>query len=632
MRKLLFIVLVLISNVIPAVNIDSVLKAISGHKIDSAYCFMLTNLAGNYEDLGDYDNAIAYALRARKIADSLNYKTGLQAALNSLGTSHLDKGDVKKALEYHLAALKVREELGSKLLIAYSYLNLGNIYFRLGEDENALKDYQLSIDLMYEMQDTMNAAIGLTNMGSIYSNKGDVKKAQELYLKALAIRKRFNDVDGIAEIYSNLSVTFMDAQRYKEALEYAFLTIDLYGESGSKLGKAISYSNIGDIYEHMNDFNNAIKYQEIAMQLSLEMKSMFMLPTCYQLLASAYSKKGDYKNAVMYAELFSRVRDSVMNSENSKMIQEMQTRFETGKKEKEIELLQKDKNIRDLEISKSDASIKRQRIIIFTIIGGLILVIALITLILKSNRERKKINIGLAKKNIEIEHQKDLIEEKNKMITDSIDYARTIQNAILPPDGKIKECFPESFIVFEPKEIVSGDFYWLQAPTGSRKEGEKNQADHCLFAVVDCAGEGVPGAFMSIMVNNMLETIVLEQKLIDPSVIIEELNKKYKTEISLIAWNRKKNEFQFAGTKMPLVIIGNSKVNKIIPESGKTQTIPLQKGDMVYMFTDGVKGDVEFIEELTAISQKDLQQQKEILQQGFKSKEDDILIVGFKNS
>jgi tetratricopeptide (TPR) repeat protein/serine phosphatase RsbU (regulator of sigma subunit) len=620
MRKALSIFVFCIANNVIGANIDSLLKVISAHKIDSAYCLILTNLSGKYEDIGDYEKAIASALRAKKIADSIHYKIGVQAALNSLGGSYLDKGDVKKALEYHLAALKVREELDSKLLIAYSYLNLGNTYFRLGQEDEALNDYQHSIDLMFEMRDTVNAAICLTNMGSIYSNRGEVKKAQELYTKALNIRKRFNDIDGIAEIYSNLSVTFMDAKRYKEALQYAFETLPLYGENGSKLGKAIAYSNIGDIYEHMNDLPNAIKYQEIAMQLSIEMKTNFMLETCYQLLAVAYSKKSDYKNAVKYAELFSQVRDSIMNSENGKMISEMQTRFETGKKEKEIELLQKDKSIRDLEISKQDSSIKRQRIIIFTIIGGLILVITLITLILRSNRERKKINLGLEKKNAEIEFQKDQIGEKNKMITDSIDYARTIQNAILPPEDKIKEAFPESFIVYEPKDIVSGDFYWL---------GEVK--DTILFATVDCAGEGVPGAFMSILVNSLLENIALEKKLIDPALIVEELNKsKYKVDTSVISWNKSQNELKFAGTKMPLVIIRDSKINKVIPENEKTQTISLKKGDMIYMFTDGAKKGTEFLEVLTSISQKDLQQQKEILQKKAKSKSDDVLVVGIR--
>jgi tetratricopeptide (TPR) repeat protein len=643
MRKSVIIFLCIAVNVMLSANRDSLLKVVSTHKIDSVYIAMLTDIAATYEDAGDYDMSISYCLRAKKIADSLHNNFGLQSALNSLGNCYLDKGDVKKALESHLAALKIRELIHSKLGIAYSYLNLGNIHFRLGDEDKALLDYKRSIDLMYEMGDTLRAAICLTNMGSIYSNRGDITKAQEHYLKALSIRKRAGDMDGVAEIYSNLSVTLMDAHKYKEALEFAFETIKLYGETGSKMGKSISYSNIGDIYEHMGDLNNAIKYQIISLDLAKEMESSWMLQTNYHLLALAYEKKNDFAKAVLYAELFSRTRDSQMSSENGKMIAEMQTRFETGKKEKEIQLLQSDKSIRDLQLSKQEANINRQRIIIYTVIGGLLVMVFLIGFIWRGYRQKKKIQMGLERKNIEINLQKNEIEEKSKLITDSIDYAKNIQTAILPPDDKIKTHFPESFILFEPKEIVSGDFYWLHESRQETAAGGRKENDCILFATVDCAGEGVPAAFMSIMAYNMLENISIEKKLSDPSLILEELNKvvsdtaknkntsiKFEMNISLIAFNPKKNELQFAGTKTPLVIIRNSKINKLIHEANKTQAITLEKGDMIYLFTDGVKGDDAFMELLISISQKNMQDQKQIFQQSNNNKTDDVLVVGIR--
>ena len=661
MKKIIFIFLIFVSGAILASNQDSLLKVAAIHKIDSAYVLTLTEIAGNYYDLGNYEKAIAYSFRAKKIADSLHYKFGQQSALNNLGNSYLDRGEIKKALECHIQVLKLREELGLKIGIAYSNLNLGNIYFRVGEEDKALQCYGESVKILYGIGDTLRVATCLSNMGSIFSNKGKVKEAEAYYLKALAIKKRYKDADGIAEIYSNLSIILMDAGKFNQALEYAFQTIPLYGVSGSKLGKAISYSNIGDIYEHMGDLINAIKYQEIALELAKEMKTSYMLETCYQLLASAYSKKNDYKNAVMYAELFSQIRDSVMNSENSKQITEMQTRFETGKKEKEIELLQKDKNIRDLEISKRESSINRQRIIIYTVIGGLLLVIALIYLILRSNRERKKINFGLEKKNDEIEMQKNLIEEKNKMITDSIDYAYTIQNAILPPDEKIKAALPDSFIVFTPKDIVSGDFYWLNSVSSQKAVSSKQSntksgilstansllptADCTLFATVDCAGEGVPGAFMSIMTYNMLENIILEKKLSDPALILNELNKsldeknqnssvKYGAEISLIAFIRETNELLFAGTKMPLIVVRDSKINKFDAGVKETQVVPLKKGDMIYLFTDGALQNTGFIEKMPKLALQSIEEQKQMHQKKTKITEqtDDYLVVGIRFS
>lgn len=634
MRKKLVIFLFCTANVLFAGHLDSLLKKVQGHKLDSQYVLILTDIAGDYDELGEYDKSISYSVIAKRIADSLHYKFGQQAALNNMGNSYLDRGDVKKALECHLQVLKFREELKHRSGVAYTYLNLGNIYFRIGQDEDALKSYQESIKILYEVGDTIRVATCLSNMGSIHSNKMMVKEAEQYYLKALAIHKRFKNTDGIAETLSNLSVILMDAGKYKEALDYAFQTIDLYGDQGNKLGKAISYSNIGDIYEHMSDLNNAIKYQTVAMQLSLEMQSQYMLLTCYDLLSLAYSKKNDYENAVFYAEKFANVRDSMMSSENSKMIAEMQAKFETGKKEKEIQLLQTDKNIRELQLSRQESSINRQRIVIYSVIGGLLIMTFLIIFILKEYRQKKKIQLGLEKKNLEISIQKNQIEEKSRLITDSIDYAKNIQTAILPPDDKIKTIFPEFFIVFEPKNIVSGDFYWLS-----------EVKDSVLFAAVDCAGEGVPGAFMSIMAYNMLENISLEKKLTDPTLILNELNKtihekaksqktsasiSYDLDISLLAFNPSKNELQFAGTKMPVVIIKDSKLNKFIPEANKTLTIPLQKCDMIYLFTDGVKVDSEFMDVLVSVSRKDLKSQKNIIQQFSKNGSDDVLLFGVK--
>jgi serine phosphatase RsbU (regulator of sigma subunit) len=398
-----------------------------------------------------------------------------------------------------------------------------------------------------------------------------------------------------------------------------------------------------------------------------------MMKPCYQLLAVAYDKKNDYKNALHYAELYSNLNDSVMNTENAKVITEMQARFETEKKEKAIELLRKDKNIRELHMGQQEANIHRQRIIIYSVIGGLILIIVLIFFIWKSYREKKKIHIGLERKNTEINVQKNLIEEKNIFITDSIDSARNIQNAILPPDEIISKHIPDSFIFFMPKDIVSGDFYWMSTPT----------AGCVLLASIDCTGHGVPGAFMSVMAFNMLENIIADKKLSQPSLILDELNKtvletlhqetenssaKYGMDISLISIN--KNEIQFAGAHNSLLIVNTKdsffpegeipkaegavielKADKVTigmaTEKFTNHTIEAQKGDMLYMFTDGYpdqKGGPqnkkffsgEFKNMLASLSQKNTPEQKEILQKTFSDWKgnneqiDDVLVIGIR--
>ena len=655
MKKCLPIFLILISNILFADNIDSLLNVAKKNTSDKNYVNTLCEIAGYYEDKGEYEKSISFALNAGKLSDSLRYKGGKQRAFNIIGNCYLDRGDVKKALEYCLATLKIREELGLKNGIAYSYLNLGNIYFRTGDNKMALQTYSQSLKILYEVKDTLRVAVCLSNMGSIYSEMHLVKEAEEFYLKALSIRKRMNDADGLAETMSNLSVTFMDAKEYSKALDWAFQTIALYGEEGSKLGKAISYSNIGDIYEHMSDYSNAIKYQEMSMRLAMEMKSQFMLQTCYQLLAVVYSKKNDFKNALFYTEKFTQTRDSIMNSENGKQISEMQTRFETGKKQKEIELLQKDNSIRELQIAQQNAKINGQRIIIFSVIGGLVILVFVISLIWSGYRRKKKINSSLEILNSEINLQKNLIEEKNELITDSIDYARNIQSSIFPLEEKIKSYFPEFFTLYLPKEIVSGDFYWL-------KEKSNNS---CLFATAKCAENGVPGAFMSVTAFNMLENIDLEKNKFDPANVLDELNLNYrekfkneiksnaeknKMDISMIAYDFKKMELKFAGANTQIIIVPENKKVKIVntknnsigidKEKYTCETISAKKDDMIYLFTEGfmnqipAAGDLQQL--LISMADNNCTQQKEILQKtlsgwkGSREQTDDVLVTGIR--
>jgi len=628
---------------------------------DTSFVLFLTRIADEYDERGEYEKAISLCKQAQRTADSLHYKVGLQSALNRMGNCYIDQGDVKKALECHLQVLKIREEIGSKRGIGYSWLNLGNIYFRLKDDDNSLKSYAQALTILQQAGDSTGVATCLGNMGAIFSNRQETQKAEEHYLRSLELRKRMGNTEGVAETYSNLSIVFMDGQKYKQALFYSFKAVELYGEARNKLGKAISYSNIGDIYEHMNEYNNAVNYQLIALAMAREMNSQYMMQMCYQLLGVAYQKKNDYKNALYYSELYSHLTDSMMNSENSKLITEMQARFETEKKEKEIELLQKDQNIRELRISQQQADLNRQRIVIYSFIGGFALILGLVFFIWKSYREKKRINTGLEKKNTEIQAGKKQIEEKNGLITDSIDYARSIQKAILPSDQLIRQHFPDSFILFLPKDIVSGDFYWLH--TGRQEK--------TWFATVDCTGHGVPGAFMSVMAYNMLENILAEKKFSSPALVLDELNRlvldtfhqesvstsaKYGMDISLIALDKKKGKLEFAGAHNSLCLVREQKLSEfkannatigMAREKFTNHALELQKGDTLYLFTDGYpdqKGGPEnkklfiseFKDSLVELALKNMPQQKETLYKTLTDwrrgheQIDDILVAGIR--
>lgn len=255
-----------------------------------------------------------------------------------------------------------------------------------------------------------------------------------------------------------------------------------------------------------------------------------------------------------------------------------------------------------------------------------------------------------------------ILEEKNREITDSITYAKRIQHAILPPDKLIKEKLPNSFVLYKPKDIVAGDFYWLE---------QKN--DTILFAAADCTGHGVPGAMVSVICNNGLNRSVREYGLTDPGaildktreIVIEEFSKsedevKDGMDIALCSLKLEDGgwKLKYAGANNPLWIIRNqeiieTKANKQPigqfdnPEPYKTHELELQKGDTIYIFSDGYvdqfggeKGKkfktVAFRELLLSIQAKNMEEQKKIINDTFEAWKgnleqiDDVCIIGVR--
>jgi serine phosphatase RsbU (regulator of sigma subunit) len=358
----------------------------------------------------------------------------------------------------------------------------------------------------------------------------------------------------------------------------------------------------------------------------------------------------------------------MFTKESSAQIAEMNTKYDTDKKNKEIELLKKESEIEHLnqEAEKSRNSIIRNSLIV-----GCLFIFILAIVLYNRNQVKQKANIALADKNKSIEEQKEQIqfqhaqlEHKNKEITDSINYAKNLQLAILPPDNQVKRLLPDSFILYKPKDIVSGDFYWVE-----------EWGDSILVAAADCTGHGVPGAFMSIVGNNLLQQAVNVFGLTKPSLILNNVNKnisrmlhqseetssvKDGMDIALISIEKGTRKLEYAGAFNPLWIIRNGEIVEVAPDKHPVgafldeelkqftnHELELQKGDAIYIFTDGYadqfggpKGKKFKYSQLKDILLKNnhlaMTAQKELLStqienwKGNLEQIDDILIIGIK--
>ncbi len=242
-----------------------------------------------------------------------------------------------------------------------------------------------------------------------------------------------------------------------------------------------------------------------------------------------------------------------------------------------------------IELQQSEISTQKKLLILA--IAFLLCLLIMLFLIFKFYKQKRKSYL--------------LLKEKNKKIIDSINYASRIQESILPSEAEIKEVLPKSFVYFQPRDVVSGDFYWLSA-----------LKEKTIIACVDCTGHGVPGAFMSLIGNTLLNEIVNEREIIDPSEILKRLHlevvkslhqnsnraqSKDGMEMSVCVIDENAKQIAFAGAMNPIYIVQDGIVTLVKPDmkgiggeiiSGKneeftTSIIPIVKGMSVYLFTDG---------------------------------------------
>lgn len=611
-------------------QIDSLISVLQIAKTDTAKVNILNDISWKYTNTGNYEQAMQYADEALNQAKIINYKKGIAHAYNNLGIIYVYQGNYEKALENNLNSLKIKEDIGDKIGIAGSLTNIGNIYESQGNYKKALENQLKALKIKEEIDDKQGMSRSYNNIGGLYYNQGNYDKALENHLKSLTIKEEFGDKKGIASSYISIGLVYLAKKDFPKALEYQIKSLEINEQIGNESGKAICNLNIGSVYIQQNKPEEAYQYLDKALTMFKGIGYKNGIKNTYYTLSELFVKNQDYKQAYEYYKQYSDIKDTLLNEASSKQMAEMNIRFESEKKEKQI------------AISASES--KRKNIVIGSSIVVLIITILFSVFLFKRFRIEKK--------------QKRTIESKNKEITDSITYAKHLQNAIMPPLGIIKERLPESFLLYKPKDIVAGDFYWLE-----------EIEEYLFIAAADCTGHGVPGALVSIVCSNALNRSVKEFGLRDTGKILDKateivletfqkstLEVKDGMDISLLAFNKVNKSLQWSGANNPLWYIENGNLIEIKADKqhiGKsdnripftTHQIKYSENILFYLFTDGYSdqfgGDegkkfkiAQLKELILANYLKPMNEQNEILDSKFekwKGKEeqvDDILIIG----
>ncbi len=596
-----------------------------------------------YKAIDDYPSALKHFFQSMKAAEELNDSISLANVYHQMGNCYRAIREYETARDYLLKGLAMRTTLKKSDLICGSYGALGILYNEMGDDNLALEFHNKALKMAQESGDWTFETMTLNNISIIYTKKKKFREAIDNLWKAVDIRRKNHDLDGEAWYMNSLSETFVSWEKPDSALACSFMALKLLESVGNKEYYIRTYYNMALAYTLQKKYSTAVEYAVKAMGVAKEMNSVQWVIELHQQLSTIYSESGDHKRSLEQFKLYTSKKDSLFNQENTKKKLRTEMTFEFDKKEQAMILEQEKKDA----IAEEEKS--RQRIVTWSVTGGLLLVLLFAGVLFNRFRLIRK------QKDI-IEEQKAMVDEKNKSITDSINYAQRIQKALLASDDLLGKHLKDHFILFKPKDIVSGDFYWAV-----EKEGR------FYLAVCDSTGHGVPGAFMSLLNISYMNEAISEKNMAEPGLVFNHTRSKLIESISadggkdgmdgvLVCFDKGKVNYSAANNPPVLISKGALKefpADKMPVGKGETQrdfethNIPAEKGDILYLYTDGYadqfggpkgkKFKYRQLEELLlSIHSKPMEEQKNILSSTIEEwrsdleQVDDILIIGIR--
>ncbi|MDY6800491.1 MAG: tetratricopeptide repeat protein [Bacteroidota bacterium] len=583
----------------------------------------------------------------------------------------------EKAIPLANEFLHLGEKHDSIGIINYCYLILGEAHFYQDNLQTAHKYFTNYLENHQKLGNKLKIAQAYNSLGIVSRAMENYPHAKDYYTKAMDIYEEFNDTLGLNRVYNNLGVLNEYLNLFSKALNYYQKSLEIEKKINNPEGISTSYLNLGGIYYKLEQYNQALNYSKKAILICKSRGYNVTLEMLYELMYKIYREINQPEEALAYFEKFYTLKNKRINEKIQSEIAELEIKYETEKKQKEIELLNKQ---------------KKQKSIINTILLiaiGIVILQALILLKIITKRKRNNQilrlqNSEMQKQNEEIETQRDEIEaqrdeiqrqkefadkqtdfilRQKKDITDSIEYAKHIQVALFPDKLTLQKILRDGFCLFKPKDIVSGDFYWVAEFNGKS-----------IIVSADCTGHGVPGAFMSIIGINFLNEIVFDEHEQNPAEILNRLRKKVvKTlvhsnrleeardgmDISLVIIDHENMKLEYAGAYNHLYFIRDHMLEIIKADrmpvgiSAKAMKpftnhkIDILPGDLFYMFTDGYADQFggplrkkfrigNLRELLLEIHDKNIQEQKQILYESFinwkgdQPQVDDVLVLGFK--
>ncbi len=506
------------------------------------------------------------------------------------------EGKFRKCQEYCLEALRLATHYKDSSTLAITYTMIGIVNLEMKNYKESERYSLLNYDLALGLGDYPRIATACGRLMELYDAIGDTAKALFYGRLSVTNSKKAGNKYSSPLTLGNYGEVLFDLGFIDSAKYYQKIALDLRLETGNKEGELYSYTSLAEIALFEKDYTLALDYCNKAWAIEEEKHYETYNARIYHHYYSAYSGLKNWEKALQYLEKYSKTKRQADSLNNASDIMAMQSEFDARIVENQYD--------RSIMLQKLAAD-SQQKTAAHTrnlLIGGLIILVLVAGLILRGFTQKRKANLVLSTKNEEIEMQKSIVEEKQKEILDSITYAKRIQYTLLAHENLLKENLAEHFVLFKPKDIVSGDFYWATAT-------EFNNKKRFYLAVCDSTGHGVPGAFMSLLNISFLNEAITEKKISECNLVLNHVRERLTNSVSidgaqdgmdgtLICFDKSKRSITYSSAYNTPIIISNGRVQQLpadkmpigrgVKESEfSLHTIACEPGDMIYLFTDG---------------------------------------------
>lgn len=564
---------------------------------DSIDFFSNIDSANYFRIKGNLNNAKEFSNLALEESIKLNWGKGIAESYTNLAYINLYENDFEAAMQNAVEGLRVAEICNDEKNQGFANLLIGYIYFNLGDTNQVLPYYTKSLDIRLKLQNNYDIGFSYSYLGNFYTANQQYDSALFFHNKALEYRLKTEDIRSIADSYLLIGATQHKIKKFDQANENFQNALLKYAQINDKKRLAETYRNFAEVYISQGKIDDAQNFLIQAEQLANETGAIDNQIMIAEQLANINFQKEKYKEAYEYLTFHTIHYKKNTGESKYRAIVKKVLEYKN----------EKEKKIKQLEFDQKE---ERQEIIVYAAITIIILIVGFLVFLFNRLKITRKQNEIIAFRKTQIDKAYVELEVKNKEILDSINYAKRIQSAILPSDELINATFKDIFVLYIPKDIVAGDFYWLE-----QKENK------ILVAAADCTGHGVPGAMVSVVCNNSLNRSVHEYGLTKPAAILNKTKELVESEFakssrrmmdgmdialfsiegySNINTNQNSYKVEFSGANNPLWIIRKDsetieeyKGDKL-PIGLTDSTLPfnqvelnLSSGDCLYLFSDG---------------------------------------------